>query len=199
MMQPIGGDNTEATSALITPRRQPFALRHPRLVASLWFGTFGGMAGAVITMIASRLSPYVDQIAAAVWILGCFTGMIAGAMKGAVLLQKDGLTAGDAIDQSGKVVMTSHLLLGVIPLSAGIVSAIWNGPGPLFGAVIGMVILPIASLVVVGAVTYPLGYLGGWLLFKYRERIERPRGCRLHGYRTEEISHQIQCHDKDVV
>jgi hypothetical protein len=185
MMQPIGGDNPEVTSALITRQREPFALRHPRFFASVWFGILGALSSGIVGLIVSSTSEHLAILAGGLGSLGCLSAMAAGATLGDAVLGKKGISGKGAVGQAAVVVLMSHVCIGVLPSLITFIVAMCGAPGGLSNAVTLLLLLPLITFVIGGIVTFPLGCFGGWLLFKYRERIEGPRGCKLHGYREQ--------------
>jgi hypothetical protein len=182
MMQPTEGDNAEVISALITRQREPFALRHPRFVASIWFGCLGALSCIVVVFIVSRLLG-LEYWASQFGLLYFLCALMAGSVQGAVILQKPGINGKGAVGAAAKVVLMSHLCIGVLPAMALFASSIFLGASQLWNVPWALLFVPLASLLAGGLVTFPLGCFGGWLFYKYRLRLEGPRGCTLHGYR----------------
>jgi hypothetical protein len=168
-------------SNLIVRETKP--VRFPSLAAGLWFGMFGtaaalawvgfGMAlghGMIWGAPASQLLPYI----AAAGLAAALSGFLLG---GRILNPR--ISPGYAVLHGIGIVAIAHLLLGFM-MSLMV-------PGPLGFNVGAAFALAAISALVGGIITFPVGGFAGYYLSKSYRKQMRPIGCKLHGYREDEV------------
>lgn len=172
----------EPESKLIRRVRLPFALRHPRWFAGVWFGVLGAVPGLLILAIGCEEINGLGEFSS---IVGSLSAFLAGAKYGRLILS-EGMKGARAVEQAALVVGVAHLLFTAIPgigfaIFAAVSGQWWVAVQVLLFFLVAGVITTIAGAIV----TLPIGCFGGWLLATYRKRIERPSGCLIHGYRSD--------------
>jgi hypothetical protein len=174
----------EPESKLIRRVRRPFALRHPRWFAGVWFGVLGAIPGAVLCVLHMVFDGgYVSRVAIVFTLLGGISAFLSGAKCGASILFE---TPRRSRMHGITVVALANLLFCAIPCCWFAVQMCseghWSG---ILVALFAFAGCTAFITLVGGLVTFPIGIIGAWLLAIYRKRIERPSGCLIHGYRSD--------------
>lgn len=162
--------------------RQPLAVRHSRVFGALVFAALAALSLAPFSFFLVGWGVFYFAAAAA-----AASAVLPGARYGAKVLSDTTITEAEAGNAGMTVVANSHLLLGVVAGTLSIYFGCASGLCDIFDIVRNffgcLVVFPIASVVCGGLITFPLGYFGARLLWRYRQRATAPVGCKLHGYR----------------
>jgi len=186
---------------------------YPKLSAGVWFSAAAVVAALIVNLIYFLfviawnyyargtfgdhnlewfLSTAINGIVVAV-LLTFLPGMIVGSP---ILDSGQVKTKQEAGERGGSVALWAHFCA---PFAIGAIGLFLFPPSSLLGALLGalsglpyLFITMISWLLTFGLVTVPIGYFAGKQLFALREAQLKPQGCKLHGYRENETTKQIE-------